>query len=260
MKNATVYTRPVLAGFFLLIVMVVFAWQVAGQKTTPGQQRANDDRDTTQSRKHRNDKNEYQLNGDFDEAMRRLNMEMKQLDERLAHLDVQINKQVQEALARIDFDKISRQTADAMKNIDWQKIQLNVNQALQKAQREMEQVKMEELNTRMKELETRLKSDSFRLQLDTKHLDEQVQKSLSAAKGKLREAQGRLEKIKSFTDALEKDGLINTEKGYRLELKEGSLYINGVQQSKAVTEKYRKYYPNEDHFSINHDGSDSITL
>ena len=49
--------------------------------------------------------------------------------------------------------------------------------------------------------------------------------------------------MKEFTDELEKDGLIDKDKGYSIEWKNGGeLYINGKKQSKEISDKYKKYY------------------
>ena len=63
-----------------------------------------------------------------------------------------------------------------------------------------------------------------------------------------------MQNYKDFTNELEKDGLIDKNKAYSLELKDGYLYINGKKQSKETTEKYRKYYMGKDHFKISMDG------
>jgi hypothetical protein len=45
--------------------------------------------------------------------------------------------------------------------------------------------------------------------------------------------------MKEFTSELEKDGLIDRKKDYEIEWRKGNLYINGVQQSQEVTNKYK---------------------
>ncbi len=57
--------------------------------------------------------------------------------------------------------------------------------------------------------------------------------------------------FKEFTNELEKDGLIDKKKGYKLQLKDGELYINGTKQSKEISDKYSKYYQGKNNFTIN---------
>jgi hypothetical protein len=56
-----------------------------------------------------------------------------------------------------------------------------------------------------------------------------------------------------LTTALEKDGLIDNKKPYKLEIRDGELYINGKKQTKKVNDKYRKYFKN-DNYTITNDG------
>lgn len=56
-----------------------------------------------------------------------------------------------------------------------------------------------------------------------------------------------------LTTALGKDGLIDNRKLYNLEIKDGELYINGKKQPKEVSDKYRKYFRN-DNYTITNDG------
>ena len=64
---------------------------------------------------------------------------------------------------------------------------------------------------------------------------------------------GDLDLMKQLTNALQKDGLVDNKKPYKLEIKDGELYINGEKQSKEVTDKYRKYFRN-DNYTITNDG------
>jgi hypothetical protein len=69
--------------------------------------------------------------------------------------------------------------------------------------------------------------------------------------------------MKNYTDfmnELEKDGLINKKSGYKVQLKDGSLFINGKEQSKETTAKYNKYYKEKKNFSISVNGDTIINL
>lgn len=65
-----------------------------------------------------------------------------------------------------------------------------------------------------------------------------------------------LQLMSVFTNALEKDGLVNNKKPYKLEIKDGEFYINDKKQPKEVTEKFRKYFRN-DNYTITNDGDAS---
>ncbi|RFM26067.1 HlyD family secretion protein [Deminuibacter soli] len=269
MKNATSSSRYILIVCLLLTGISAFAWQVAGKKNNKNADRTYDDRDTTKSRKQRYGKNEYQLNSDVDLnlAMRNLDSQMVTLDKQLAHLDVDIDTQVNNALANIDFKKIHEQAMAAVNNVDWKKIQEEVNvsmkqsmkevqKAMQQAQLEMQQVDMAKIEAEVKAGLAQAKLDSIHVNIDTRAIHEQVQKSLAEAHVQMKAAQAQLKQIKALTSALQKDGLIEKDKPYRIELKDGQLIINGKTQSREVTEKYRRYFPNEDHFLINNNEGD----
>jgi hypothetical protein len=62
--------------------------------------------------------------------------------------------------------------------------------------------------------------------------------------------------IKLMTElitALKKTGLIDTRKPYKLEVKDGELYIDGKKQSKEVRDKFKKYLKS-DNYTITNDG------
>lgn len=54
------------------------------------------------------------------------------------------------------------------------------------------------------------------------------------------------------------DGIIDKNKPYTIELKDGVLYINGAKQSKATTEKYSKYYSGKKNFVLKNDGESDL--
>jgi hypothetical protein len=53
------------------------------------------------------------------------------------------------------------------------------------------------------------------------------------------------EELKGYQEmiyAMEKDGLLDTKKGYSILYKDGELFINDKKQPKEVADKYRKYF------------------
>jgi len=44
---------------------------------------------------------------------------------------------------------------------------------------------------------------------------------------------------------MEADGLLKTNSDYKIEYKDGQLFINGDKQSMEVTNKYKKYFPKD---------------
>ncbi len=72
-------------------------------------------------------------------------------------------------------------------------------------------------------------------------MHQQINDAMNKAKADIEKAKQSLQKMKDFTDALAADNLIDKKKGYTTEWKNGDLYINGTQQSKSISDKYRKY-------------------
>ena len=102
----------------------------------------------------------------------------------------------------------------------------------------------------MQKLKKELKSEKL---VNVDEINADIEKELTKAKKELDKSTLELKKMKAFTDLLEKDGLINQADGYKVDIKEGELYINGNQQSKEVTEKYKPFFPGNT-FSIKHNG------
>lgn len=255
MKNATPHLRTVLVGLLLLTAVSAFAWQVTGKKKNGAGSEYND-RDTTKSRKQRDGKNEYQMNLVLPETVLvQLDSQLVHLDEQMANLNINIDETVKNALANIDLVKINRDAMEAVNKIDWQQMRVEVDHAMKEAQEQMKKVNLDEIQASLKQAQAQLQSDSFRMQFDGKRMHDEVEKGMKEAHKQIAAAKKQIENVQTFTNALQSDGLIDKSKGYRIELKNGSLYINGTEQSKEITEKYRKYYPDKDHFSFSQDGS-----
>ena len=64
---------------------------------------------------------------------------------------------------------------------------------------------------------------------------------MQRAKADMEKAKEELNAYKAFTDDLAKEGLINKEEGYEIEIKESSLIINGKEQSAEVYNRHRAF-------------------
>jgi hypothetical protein len=88
-----------------------------------------------------------------------------------------------------------------------------------------------------------------------------VKKGMEGARIGIEKAKAELTRLKEFTQALEKDGLIDSKKGYVIEVKKGELYLNGVKQSKEISDKYRPYFKDkEDDFTIRSDKDQGVRI
>ncbi len=177
---------------------------------------------------------------DLEKAMEALEESITDHDVQMKDIDVKIDKEVRAALSKIDFEKIEKQAA-ALKEIDWNKMQNDVSISLKNAQEEIAKVNFSKLQNDMKIVQEKLKSEEFKSQLNSEKLQKQINESMSKAKESIEKAKQHLQEMKDFTDALSAEGLIDRKKGYTLEWKNGNLYINGKEQPKSISDKYRKY-------------------
>jgi len=177
---------------------------------------------------------EYDLNmKELDKAMDNLNIQMK-------NLNLNFDKQF-EALSKINFDEIEKQTEASLKAIDWNKMQQDVNISLQNAQKEIAQIDFSKMQNDFKKMQDKLQSEAFKSQFNTEKMQKEIAGAMSKAKESIEKAKEKLQQMKNFTDELAADGLIDKKKGYTIEWKNGSLFINGKQQPKDISDKYRKY-------------------
>ena len=238
-----------LAGLCIIIIITAAAWQTGDKDKGDSSANTQSKGDTTEPRKRNYDKDEFRMK-DLDEAMQKLDEAMKDLDLHLKDIDVNISKEINEALAKIDFDKIGKdveaelknvdfdkineQLKEELKNIDLDKIKIEVNNSLKDAQEEIKKIDMDKIKNEIQEMQLKINSDELKQEIDD---------AMKGAKKEIEKATESLRQLKEFTDELQKDGLIDKKKGYTIEWKnDGELYINGQKQSKDLTDKYKKYY------------------
>jgi hypothetical protein len=149
--------------------------------------------------------------------------------------------------------------------IDMEKIKVNIERSMKDVQQKFAEIDMKKMKSEMRLMEEKFNNDEFRSNFNEKmkrSVEEGMEKAkvgMEKAKTGMKKAQIELENLKKFTDELEKDGLIDKKKGYKVELKDGDLFINGEKQKKETTEKYKKYYMG-DKFMISMNGDKIISL
>lgn len=197
---------------------------------------------------------------DLDKAMKELDRAMIDLDKKLkidfSKMDREI-KLAMEQIKTVDAEKIAREVQASLKNIDWEKTSAEINRALKEVQVKFKEVDMKEINRELKKVNEELKAQNFSINMDK--IRDHVTEGLAQAKIGIKKAKEELAELKTLTDELEKDGLIDKKKGYRIEIKNKKLIINGKEQSQQVNEKYKKYL-NKDDFSISSDGNGAYSM
>ena len=157
-----------------------------------------------------------------------------------------IKKEIQESLKEIDAEKIKAEVDKALKEIDVNKINAEVQASLSKAN--MDKVK-EEMQ-RLKEI------DFKKIEEELKRIKPEIEKSLAEARVGFEKAKEELTAYKNFIDGLDRDGLIDKDKSYTIEYKDGALTINGKKQPAATTNKYSNFLKEKKNFTIKKDEDD----
>jgi hypothetical protein len=192
-------------------------------------------------------------NGELDKAIadiNRVNLDSIHIivDAALASVNFDnIGKTIEASLASINSDSIARQVELAMKSVDMQKIQAEVDKAMTELRNSNWQKEMQE---DMKEMQASLKEVKKLNMVEMRKEMENAKKEMANArlnmKDEMAKAQKDLEKAKaeishmqSLLSQMKKDGLIKEGEDIKLEWRSGLLYINGKEQSEAVSEKYK---------------------
>ena len=211
--------------------------------------------DTTIRNKKAKSKKDY-TTGELDIAMKDLDKAMLDIDKNIkidfTKMDKELKKAMEE-IKNIDFGKIGRDVESSLKNIDWDKTKMEIDKAMQKVEIKIKEVDVKKIQKELEKVKEEMKSQKLLSEIDLEKIKNTVQESLSKAKMGIEKAKKELMLLKEFTNNLEKDGLIDKKKSYQIEIKSGELYINGTKQSKEVTDKYRKYFTDED-FKISSEG------
>jgi len=233
-------------GIVLALATISFsAWKVADKETQDKPASDHFYQDTTKTKKkykvRYSDDRDYKV-GDLDKAI-------KELDRASIELDRDI---------KLDLGKMEKEMKKAMeeiKKIDVDKIHSEVRKAMKEVELALKEIDFKEVDKEMAKVKTELKSEKFKHDIDFDKIRIDVEKGLSEAKVGLATAKKQLSKIKAFVDELDKDGLIDKDKNYKIQVKNHKLYINGKAQSEDVNKKYSKYL-DEDDYSISKDADD----
>jgi len=173
-------------------------------------------------------------------AMKDLDIHMDKLNEQLKNIDINLDMKL-DALSKIDIESIQKQTEASLKQIEWDKIQQDVNVSLKNVQDQIAKIDLSKMKVEMQGLQDKLQSEAFKSQFNAEKMQKQINESMERAKAGMEKANRELQQMKTFTDALAADGLIDKKKGYEIEWKSGELYINGQKQPKDISDKYRRY-------------------
>ena len=164
-----------------------------------------------------------------------------------------------EEIKKLDFTKISREVQASLKQVNWEKTRAEVDKAMRQAEIQLKEVDMKKIQKELESVQENINAEKIMAHVDMEKIKRNVDEGLAKARTGIERAKKELTLLKEFTGALEKDGLINKKKGFKIEIKNGEMYINGTKQSKEVNDKYHKYFKDED-YTIRSDGDDISSL
>lgn len=244
----------------LALVLITFSsWRVGGSALPIKPSLVKNLSDTTPSRKK--ERKEYRV-GDLDKAMKELDMAMADMDKNMkfdfSKMDREI-KAAMEEIKKVDFDKISHEIQSELKNVNWDEANLEIKKALRETERSINEVDMKEIKKEIEKAKAEISKEKIASHIDMQKIREGVDKGIAGARVGIEKAKKEISLLKEFTESLEKDGLINRKKGFKIEIKDNEMYINGTKQSKEVNEKYKKYF-REENYIIRSDGEDISSI
>ena len=185
---------------------------------------------------------------DITKISKQIEQSMKQID--MAKLQVEIEK----SMKQVDWDKMKSEIESSMKEIDMNKMKLELEKEING---EMKKINKERLEKSLEEIKKTnlddLKKEMENLKKEMELNKGQLTKEMDKAKLELLKAKTGLSELKEMTSEMEKDGLLNKKERNTIEYKDKELFINGKKQSQEATEKYRKYFK-EDNFKLNLNG------
>jgi hypothetical protein len=177
--------------------------------------------------------------------MRHLDAQMDHLDAQLEKIDLKRIERQAERATKISGAKIAREVEENLKKIDWNRLSHELS--------EVKRIDISKMKDDMERLKTELSEQKLEVNIDLAKIKQDVNKAMEEARVSIEKAKVEIQLMKEFTDELDKDGLINKNKPFKIAVKEGDLYIDDKKQPKEVSDKYRKYYKKEN-FTINSDG------
>lgn len=229
---------------FVVIATTFVAWKNAGPRSVQQVNVPQDRSDTTPARKKQSAKKEFRT-GDFDDAMKELDRAMADLDKNLKIDMSKVNDEVKAALdqvKKIDFDQLNLEVSASLDKIDWDGIHANIEQAMREAKNSIKSINKDQIRASIDAAK-----NSVSIALDNDMIQKSVNLGLKAARVGIEKAKHEIRLYKGFMNDLEKDGLIQKNKHYKIRVKDHELYIDGKKQSKEVNQKYSKYFKDGDY-------------
>jgi hypothetical protein len=193
----------------------------------------------------------------LDIQLKHLDLKLDQLNAELKNLDLsKTDQELKRAMKEVYMNRISEQVERSLKKIDWN----GMHHEFDKSIVGLNKAEKEEMKRQIEKVKTQVEKQKFDFhfsapKIDNEKIRSEAGEAMKKARKSIEKAREEMRQMRAFTDALQADGLIDKSKPYKIEVKSGELYLNGVKQSKEINEKYKHFYK-KDHFTINMTGDD----
>lgn len=187
---------------------------------------------------------------DIDAAIDELNKGIGTLNEEIDKTDwSHVQTELNESIKKLDADKIKKEVDKALKDIDVDKLKASVNQAVASIDWEKIKANIAEVkDIQIPKLEAQLNE-----------VKPQIEKSMREARKGIEKAKAEMKAYKGFIEDLDKDGLIDKNNNYTIEIKKDRFLINGKTQPDTVYNKYRHFLESHKNVTIKKDKNFTIT-
>ncbi|WP_440135294.1 M56 family metallopeptidase [Chitinophaga sancti] len=220
------------------------------------------------------------VNNDISAAMKNVDWDQINRDVANAMKNVdwnQINSDVENAMKEIDWNAINKEVKESLKdvkmntkvnhnvnvNIDTNNIQESIRMGMDAARAAIRDVAIPAAKMGIASARAAMNSQEFKDAMEkgrqeaAKAMQEskkQMQVAMASAKAEMQKQRIAEKKMhedmahakadgqyREMIDKMAADKLIDADKGYKIEKKDGNLYINDVKQSSEVADKYKTY-------------------
>ncbi|HSU49165.1 MAG TPA: hypothetical protein VLJ41_01180 [Segetibacter sp.] len=263
MEKISSFAKLVFVLAFIATAIGIGAFgQTIKEKNNLQKQGLSTNNDTSKNSNRNSNKDDSLMGFDqLDIQLKQLDLHMDQLKAELENLKLDgIQRQIDQAMKKVDEKAIKLEIDKSLKKIDWNGMNRQIDESIAK----IDKAKMIELKKDMEKVKVQLENQKqdFHVRMpniDSKKIRLNTEKAMKKAQLSMEKAREELTNLRAFTDALQSDGLIDKSKKYKVEVKDGELYIDGKKQPKEVSEKYKQYY-RQKNFSINTNDGDSIRI
>ena len=232
MKNLLQLTRVCFVACLIVIALPAFAQQ----------QKAESEKATAYEKAQRAI---AEAQKEIQKAMQEVNRSQKEFVE---HDMAKMKRQLEKELAGIDRTKIKEEVEKAFEKarIELQAAEQSFHDSeTREAIRQELKMAAENMKRELAQVDKEIKQQlaEAKAQIQAMEVEEEVKASLQKAREELKEAELELKRTSEGMQELKKDGLINDKMDkINIDYKDGYLYINEAKQSKATSDKYRKYF------------------